>query len=181
MSRFKLAVPSFFSKEECEDHINSSEDKGYGEALVRTRGKGEAVDKEVRDNDRVILDSPELAAELYERVKEHLPQNIDGWVPNGLNERFRYYRYKDGQRFKPHMDGAHKRSETEVSFLTLLIYLNDNYEGGSTPLIGINEIIYPKEGMMLLFDHKILHAGTSVTEGVKYVIRTDVMYKNENK
>jgi len=30
--------------------------------------------------------------------------------------------------------------------------------------------------MMLLFDHKILHAGMAVTSGTKYVLRTDVMY-----
>jgi hypothetical protein len=133
--------------------------------------------KDYRDNDRVIWDNPSVATQMFGLVKDFLPPMIDGYEPCGLNERFRFYRYKDAQRFKPHMDGAFKRSETEVSLITMLIYLNEDFEGGSTPLITLNENIIPKTGMLLLFDHKILHAGQPVTSGTKYVLRTDVMYK----
>jgi len=179
MSKFRNIVEEFYSTEECIKLINDSEAKGYSEALIRTRGQGEAMNKDIRDNDRVIWDSPELAEELYQRIKGYVPEFIDDWKVMGLNERFRFYRYKDGQRFKPHVDGAYKRSDDEISFITLLIYLNEGYEGGSTYLIGLDEEVKPKEGMLLLFDHKILHAGMSVTNGVKYVIRTDVMYKKQ--
>jgi hypothetical protein len=177
MAKFRVTQENFYSQQECDELIKSSEDKGYSEALIRSRGLGEVMNKDIRDNDRVIWDSQELSDSLYERVKDLIPQDIDGWKPHGLNERFRFYRYKDGQRFKPHMDGAFKRSDSELSLLTLLIYLNDSFEGGSTYLIGLNENIIPQTGKLLIFDHKILHSGQPVTAGVKYVIRTDVMYK----
>jgi predicted 2-oxoglutarate/Fe(II)-dependent dioxygenase YbiX len=177
--KFRLEQDNFYTKKECEDLITYSEEQGYKEALIRARGQGEVMNKDVRDNDRVIWDSEEMAATLYERVKDLLPQNIDGWVPMGLNERFRFYRYKDGQRFKPHIDGAFKRNENEISFITLLFYLNEEFGDGGTYLITLNELVKPKTGKLLLFDHKILHAGMPVTEGVKYVIRTDVMYNKQ--
>lgn len=54
---------------------------------------------------------------------------------------------------------------------------SETIKGGATTLITLNENIIPQKGMLLLFDHKILHAGQSVTTGVKYVLRTDVMYR----
>ena len=175
--KFRHVQENFITPEECKGLIKFSEDRGYEEALVRTRGQGEVMNKDYRDNDRVIWDNPQLAEQMFELVKGYLPPMIDGYEPIGLNERFRFYRYKDAQRFKPHMDGAFKRSDTEVSLITMLIYLNEGFEGGSTPLITLNEEVVPKEGMLLLFDHKILHAGMPVTNGVKYVLRTDVMYR----
>jgi predicted 2-oxoglutarate/Fe(II)-dependent dioxygenase YbiX len=106
-----------------------------------------------------------------------LPADIDGYEPIGLNERFRFYRYKDGQQFKPHVDGSFKRSETETSKITLLIYLNEDFEGGNTTLVLEGEEIVPKEGMLFLFEQKIMHCGRPVTTGTKYVLRTDVMYR----
>lgn len=176
MAKFRHVEENFYTDEECAELIKFSEDQGYAEALIRARGEGEVMNKDIRDNDRVIWDNHEMAETLYQRVKDLVPQNIDGWVPSGLNERFRFYRYKDGQKFKPHMDGAFKRSDTNLSLVTLLLYLNGDFEGGATALIGLNEMVQPKKGMLLLFDHKILHAGLAVTSGVKYVLRTDVMF-----
>jgi predicted 2-oxoglutarate/Fe(II)-dependent dioxygenase YbiX len=176
MARFKHVVEGFFTPEECKGFIDFSEKQGYEESLIRTR-EGEVMNKEIRDNDRVIWDNPQIAEQIWEMVKDMLPADIDGYEPIGLNERFRFYRYKDGQQFKPHVDGSFKRSETEASKITLLIYLNEDFEGGNTTLVLEGEEIEPKEGMLFLFEHRIMHCGRPVTEGTKYVLRTDVMYK----
>ena len=56
-----------------------------------------------------------------------------------------------------------------------MIYLNDNYVGGETTF---NEIsILPKQGKALIFQHDLEHEGSSVIQGIKYVLRTDIMYK----
>lgn len=175
--RFKLEVENFFTPEECKGFIELSEKLGYGESPIRTKGGGEVMNKEIRDNDRVIWDNHQLAAQLYELVKDLLPQNVDGWEPIGLNERFRFYRYKDGQQFKPHVDGAFKRTDEEQSRITLLIYLNENFIGGNTTLVLEEQEIIPKIGKLFLFEHKIMHCGRPVDTGTKYVFRTDVMYK----
>lgn len=156
--------------------IQRGEELGFKESLINVRGKGEVMDKEIRDNDRVVFDDKELADKMWERIKEFVPQ-IDGFDPLGLNERFRYYRYQGGQQFKPHVDGSVKLSETDISFITVLMYLNEDFTGGETTFIIENESIKPETGMLLLFTHKQLHSGRPVPDGVKYVLRTDVMYR----
>lgn len=176
MGRFRLVIDNFFTPEECKGFIELSEKEGYKESLIMMKGVGEVMNKDIRDNDRVIWDNPSVAKQLWELVKEHIPA-IENWEPYGLNERFRFYRYKDGQQFKPHVDGSYKKSDTDMSKVTLLIYLNEDFEGGATTLILENEEIIPKTGQILLFEHKIMHCGRPVTKGIKYVLRTDVMYK----
>jgi hypothetical protein len=58
-----------------------------------------------------------------------------------------------------------------------MMYLNDNFEGGETTFRELK--IRPRQGMALLFLHNLYHEGTQVTRGVKYVLRTDVMYRKQ--
>ena len=58
--------------------------------------------------------------------------------------------------------------------MTLMVYLNDIFEGGETVF---NETtIKPQKGMALIFHHTLVHEGAAVTTGRKYVLRSDVMY-----
>ena len=60
----------------------------------------------------------------------------------------------------------------------MLIYLNDDYEGGNTKFLFDNEIsIIPKIGLICLMDQNILHEVPKLVSGIKYVIRTELMYK----
>ena len=43
----------------------------------------------------------------------------------------------------------------------------------------VNLKVIPKTGMILFHDHMIDHGVPELKKGVKYVIRTDVMYKLE--
>lgn len=59
---------------------------------------------------------------------------------------------------------------------------SNNLEGGATTLIARDftakdQVVYPDAGRVFAFDHKLLHAGELVKAGLKYAIRTDVMYK----
>ena len=59
----------------------------------------------------------------------------------------------------------------------MLIYLNDDYEGGNTKFLFDNEIsIIPTIGLICLMDQNILHEVPKLINGVKYVIRTELMY-----
>jgi hypothetical protein len=57
-----------------------------------------------------------------------------------------------------------------------MVYLNDDFEGGTTDFRD-GDVIAPKRGMALLFEHRLIHQGAPVTRGKKYVMRTDVMYR----
>jgi prolyl 4-hydroxylase len=68
----------------------------------------------------------------------------------------------------------------QKSFLTILIYLNDSFEGGETKINDIDYKVRPVTGSVLIFNHDINHEGCPITSGMKYVIRTDMMYTNAN-
>ena len=62
-----------------------------------------------------------------------------GWAYHravGLNERFRFYRYTEGEYFNWHGDGSFLRSDGERSLFTAMLYLNDGFEGGTTDFWG---------------------------------------------
>lgn len=71
----------------------------------------------------------------------------------------------------------------------MLIYLNDEFSGGCTTFftpgatVGLNAWpVRPVAGSALVFPHgatqgSLLHEGSGVTEGAKYVIRTEVLYE----
>jgi predicted 2-oxoglutarate/Fe(II)-dependent dioxygenase YbiX len=173
-------IEHFLSAEECARHIDRSEQAGY-EAAPITTSSGFVMAPDVRSNARVMIDDPGLAAELWERVSPFIPRNFPGWEPSGLNERFRYYRYDVAETFAPHYDGYYQRPNGERSKLTLMIYLNEGFEGGETNFFRSNGAlrlaVEPECGKALAFLHAQLHEGAPVTAGRKYVLRTDVMYR----
>ena len=95
----------------------------------------------------------------------------------GLNERLRLYRYSLGQFFAPHMDDWYYPDNTHITLHSVLVYFNEDFEGGETRFQEqIEETIMPKTGMVAIFQHKIRHEGCMVKSGIKYAMRTDVMY-----
>jgi hypothetical protein len=179
-----LVIHDFLSGEECAALIRRSEGLIYEPGTV-----ADVVIEEVRNNERVLLDDVTLAADLYRRAEPFLPADIEGHGLVGFNERWRFYRYRAGQTFKPHRDGSYLRLGIwEESQMTFMIYLNDGMTGGETRFFADMEqafrqrpylSVQPKEGMALVFLHSIWHEGTVVHSGQKYVLRTDVMYKQE--
>lgn len=171
-----FTVPGVLTPDECEQLVRRIEDEGPRTAPINTFG-GERVNLTVRNNERIMFDDEALAADLLSRVRNHVPAEIHGMSLCGVNERFRCYRYKPGMRFAPHSDGAFFRSDTEQSWYTFMVYLNEGFEGGNTTFLVEPPVsITPETGMALFFQHPLIHEGSVVKTGVKYVLRTDVMY-----
>lgn len=181
-----LTVQGFMSPDECRAHIDDGEGRGFEEATIST-GLGMVMRKDLRNNDRVIVDDPTLATALWGRVRSFLPSAFKAWVPVGVNERFRFYRYDVGQQFDWHQDGFFERDNGERSHFTFMVYLNDGFEGGETSFSRSPHVattrdpikVEPKTGMAPLFHHPIPHKGEPVRSGRKYVLRTDVMFARE--
>lgn len=173
-------IDEFLSTEECAAFIGISEGQGYEGASITT-GRGVIVAKDVRNNDRLFWEDALLARRWWERASEFFPSRLGTWQAIGLNERFRFYRYRVGQKFAQHRDGSFQRSDEEMSWMTLLVYLNSDFTGGRTrfDLPGEPELVSvsPLAGRALVFAHQHMHEGEEVLAGVKYVLRTDVMYR----
>jgi len=139
---------------------------------------GPRINTKHRNNERVIFDDNELAKLVVERSGEDIPGTFLDWEFAGANERFRCYRYQAGMRFKAHGDGSFERNFFERSFYSFLVYLNDDFEGGETNFFVNPDVsVKPETGVALMFQHPLLHEGAEVTSGVKYVARTDLMYR----
>ena len=174
-------VAGFLSRAECRELIARAEGRGF-------RSPEPEYPPSYRNNDRQVLDDPALAARLLERLRPHLPERIHeagrDWRLCGLNERLRLCRYRPGQRFGIHRDGVHYREGGRQSRLTFVVYLNDagEFAGGSTrffPARGAppEASVPPVAGTLILFTHDLWHDGEEVSAGVKYVLRSDVLYQ----
>jgi hypothetical protein len=140
---------------------------------------------------------------LLGRCRALLPETLPGGAEFvGLNARLRLYRYLPGSVYRPHVDGAWPMSgKTEAgdyeydlrggevrSRFTFLIYLNEGFSGGCTTFFTAGhdgevqaQGVAPRVGMALIFPHgegsgSLVHEGSAIVQGVKYVARTDVLY-----
>jgi len=173
-----------FTKEECEKLIQDSEKRGYDLALVNVGGGQQRKMTDLRNNTRNIWDSHEEAEQIFSRIREYIPEEWKSRRVLGLNERLRFLRYDKGEYFQPHFDGSYVRDNGERSYITIQIYLNEGFKGGSTTFLGWQNKedrveFVPKTGSILIFQHDILHEGSELKKGRKYTIRTDVMYSAE--
>jgi len=169
-----FTIDNFWTTQECEDFISKSEAIGYEPATVTTEN-GQLIVKDVRNNNRIIYKDFALAETIWQALKEFAPKQFGNSLAIGLNELFRFYKYEVGQQFKRHRDQSFIRDQSEASYFTFMIYLNDTYLGGATTFDKVT--IQPKQGTALIFQHDLEHEGTAVHEGIKYVLRTDIMYR----
>jgi prolyl 4-hydroxylase len=172
-----LTIRDVLSPTECAALIQRIESLQPVVATINT-ASGTRVNRDVRNNDRVIFEDQSLADPRYVRIRSKAPLEIHGMRPVGANELFRCYRYKPGMRFASHGDSAFIRNDHEQSFYSFLVYLNEGFTGGATTFITKPEVaIQPETGMGLLCQHPIIHEGSVVLSGVKYVARSDLMYR----
>lgn len=89
--------------------------------------------------------------------------------------------YTPGEQFNMHTDTGlyYNRKTKEKTRWTLLIYLNDNYEGGHTLFYDDEwkqtRDVQPKEGKALLFDIDLWHRGEEVLSHEKYWIGCEII------
>ena len=123
----------------------------------------------------------------------------DGSVACGCSANMRWYQYAAGQRFGKHIDESNEDETGAHSEYTLLLYLNggntdvQDAENGALSLTGGETVFYkgsygngiaakvaPLEGLCIIHGHGsrcFTHEGAPVISGLKYVLRTDVMYR----
>ena len=217
-----FVLDNVLAKNVCENLIETFEEIGFGSYYAGKNHHGALQ----------ILVSQATADSVATTLSCHIDvSQIESGnktlVYAGLNRRWRIYRYAPGgeETFAPHIDAAFPPSGLDeknmtltwddchpdqevVSRLTVLIYLNDDFEGGetkfyepvseaaptghgTTPLIAS---VRPVAGSVLVFpqavgeeaveyarQHWPLHEGAPVVSGnrPKYVIRSDVLFATQ--
>uniref|UniRef100_A0A7R9WS05 Prolyl 4-hydroxylase alpha subunit domain-containing protein n=1 Tax=Craspedostauros australis TaxID=1486917 RepID=A0A7R9WS05_9STRA len=141
-----------------------------------------------------------IVSTLQRRIQT-LHRNREATVM-GLNPNIRVYKYTKGHSFGRHVDGSHaatmvssssspdgvnttqpQRSRSGTTAITVLVYLSE-CRGGATRFYdheSSSSFAYePKIGSMLLHvhgdDYCMEHEAEKVMDGIKYVLRTDVVF-----
>lgn len=173
-----ILIPNVWSKKQCDAWITKTETLGYSDAAVETPA-GLVKATHIRKNQKREDIDTELVRESLLHWQKHLDTVNSTIVLKNLFHIWRTYRYREGDRFIRHRDGK-KTIGNDVSAMTALLYLNDNFVGGETVFypesdsVGDPIVIVPATGALVLFEHNVWHSSTPVVTGVKYVLRTDV-------
>lgn len=171
-------VEGALSAERCAHYI--ARFHGSTPEVAPVIGKsGVVVDLAVRNNTRVMWDDEAEANQLVALVGESVPRTWNRERLVGGNPRLRVYRYDTGEHHGTHWDTVVELPNRVSSRITLVYYLNDGFEGGETDFPELGRRVAPKRGSALLFQHRVSHSALGVTRGVKYVLRTDILYQAE--
>ncbi len=138
------------------------------------------IDGSLASYQRLLFVDRALASTLEHRLSKYIPKMYKGLRITGLNDHFRCSKYKPGQSFGIHKDGINQDSRGNRSIATVNIFLNSDCSGGSTTFYQDDKstILHkalPVPGRTAIFDIQIPHSGDLVTEGHKYLLRTDIM------
>ena len=177
-NEFAVLIDGVYSETECLELIEMT-----NQYLDFIKPQNESL----RSNRRAMVDSVPISDHLYHRISRYLPPKWKRKCIDSLNERLRFLKYGKGEEFRAHFDGEYLKESGEISFLTVLLYLNEDFEGGETVFMDpmhCNDDDYkfavkPRTGSVLVFQHKhMMHCGNMIrNDKIKYCVRTDVMFK----
>jgi len=183
-------IDNLFSKEYCDKMIEDLQFKEYELKFQKLFQEAEVNSGRIimRTSLRRKIIEPQVARIVWEAVKNLLPQQLeDGRRLAGIRSRMNFYKYSEGEFFNTHVDGGFRYRETgESSEYTFIVYLNDDFEGGSTRFcdvdywesspLGVRQV-NAKQGSVLIFRQPYMkHCGTMIKSGNKYILQGMVMY-----
>lgn len=127
---------------------------------------------------------PEWTNLIYSRLSipnSYTDANNIKWIYKKPVNYIFYSYIQEKQLFGIHTDtgSEYDRENNKYSKFTMLIYLNDNYTGGTTTFYDLNFkkrfSIQPKRNRALIFDIDLYHCGDQVQNGEKYWIGTEIV------
>lgn len=157
----------------CNKIIESIElNSEFREAEIGSSATG-IIDKSVRDVCKINLPSYRgIAATL---TGMGLDANNKAWKFNVTHsEQTDYLKYNENGHYKEHIDTFFKLKDVECRKLTVLAFLNDDFEGGKLFLKIGHEKIYPPQsaGTVIVFPSFFLHGVDPVISGTRRTVVT---------
>ncbi len=166
-------IPAFFSAEECEYLIEMATPLQQPSVVVHP-STGTFVQDPVRTSTAAafpfISENPFLHA-INQRIAAATGTQYDQGEP------LQVLSYTVGQEYKPHSDALPGFHNQRVK--TMLVYLNEDFEGGATFFTKIGKAIRGQTGDAILFmnvdmqgkpDPAAVHAGRPVDKGRKFIL-----------
>jgi len=176
-----------FSHDECDFILNNCHE--FKRSLNYSHSEKKSVESDHRTSFTYTNDTRKFShhnEKIYQTVKNKFWQ-FDNFTIDNF-ESVQILRYDVSQEFKPHFDYFYKPNDDVYNdrIATMIVYLNDNYEGGETIFPKVNLTIKPVKGSAVFFEYKYvheinmktLHAGLPVISGTKYITTTWIRPKS---
>jgi prolyl 4-hydroxylase len=165
------SFPTMLTPAEC-DYLRLAAEPGFAPSTVNA-ANGQTVADPMRTSDgstfHWLIEDPAVHA-FNRRLAAASGTGFD------QGEAIQILRYRPGQQYYPHTDFV--RASENQRFLTALVYLNHDYDGGETRFIKTGLKVKGRKGEAILFrnadahrapDMMAEHAGLPVTRGTKYL------------
>lgn len=187
-----LIMPEFINPDVCKALCDYADDRNApdlsvfdADATNETNETKFAVDKSVRDTQMVEYDE-DLGKQFNEVIGKAVHDIINPYYNIDVKsaEAVQFLKYGVGGKYDVHIDAEslwHVKSENRLVWkksmdrdISILIYLNDDYEGGELVFPNQHITVKPKTGMMIAFpsDHHFPHGVVPVTKGTRYALVT---------
>jgi hypothetical protein len=162
------AVPKYA----CKKLIDAYDKEDYIVSKVGVGNEG-TVNKEIRDVKLVPLGVHRGIGATLTGIG--LYANSEAWKFDiTKSNQVDYLKYDKDGHYKSHVDTFFVKGIEETRKLTVLLFLNDDFEGGRLYLQAGNEKVYPPQeaGTVIIFPSFVLHGVEPVTSGVRRSIVT---------
>ena len=172
-------IPNFLSHEECDIFVSIIEKNNTRSQVA---GSGQA-DSKIEDSRTSYTSNFGEEMLLPKALKSKIAEHIG--LQSNRGETLQGQKYEAGQYFRPHLDWfqgdsfynhcLHSGNRTH----TLMVYLNDDFEGGGTDFPNLGQTVKPEKGKAVLWRNlddnnqgieDVMHEGMDVTSGTKYII-----------
>lgn len=163
---------AFLSPKECQ-HLANVAVTSLAPSTVFDPNTGRQIANPIRSSEGTVI-GPAQEDLVVQAICRRIASATGTPFENG--EALSILRYSPGQEYRPHLDAIAGARNNRVK--SVLMYLNDAYEGGETAFPRINIVIEPKAGDAVVFDNLThegsvqtlsLHAGLPVRRGQKWV------------
>jgi len=187
-----MIMPNFITKEMCKALCNYADDRTATDLSVfdpdSTNSTNEvkfAVDKSVRNTQMVEYDD-DLGQQFNEVIGKAVREIINPHYGIEVKsaEAVQFLKYGVGGKYDVHIDAEslwHVKANNTLVWkksmdrdISILIYLNEEYEGGELVFPNQHISLNPKAGMLVAFpsDHHFAHGVKPVTAGTRYALVT---------
>jgi len=142
------------------------------------------VDTKIRDTQEVRL-SAETRAQLDALLDDLVARHIDPYYAVRIRDRepLQVLHYGPGGHYIPHVDaetlfkddaGLELWEKSLDRDLSVVCFLNDDFDGGELVFPGLDLVISPRAGTLVCFpsDHNYIHGVNPVTRGRRYTLVT---------
>ncbi|MGX9136117.1 2OG-Fe(II) oxygenase [Rummeliibacillus sp. JY-2-4R] len=166
-----VVLGSVLDDEECDVLIQLAKGR-----LQRSKIGGTREVSEIRTSSGVFL--TDINNDILARVEKRVSAIMG--IPIEHGEGLHILNYLPGQEYKEHFDyfAPTSKAASNNRIATLVIYLNDVEEGGSTFFQKLNFSVSPQKGMAVYFEYfyndqtlneLTLHGGAPVVKGEKWI------------